>query len=576
MLKPSSPIPQTETPANAGGLDAAPPQGDTVSGGPKAPRRYEVPEADALSELPIRPHANTVRGQIQRVRLDLLARENERLDHQLREVREQQKEYQEKDSAWREGWQKRLLDLSEQVDHLITEAEAAREAEPEQDEGPELRDTVKPLLLAVLEMLDDTDGQGRPARPDTARPAKPIALERPEPPAALQPPPVQTAPAAPPAIAEPDQPIAVRPAAPVPDEAEDPSPTAEATGLGPLADQALRQSRPSLATIGRMESWDPVVPAPQADVPDISPPQPVEDGEPVAAKEPSGPEPGQQALNDTGHRDIFDRAQESSLDDENTGDDMAIEIARLLLPQGDAGVDDTGADNTGADDAGADDTGADDDLALEPQAEAEKAVPRTAPEPQDNLPEEADHLPGTLELGTNETPELLVPEPKPEPAVAEAPKPKTAQPSLVEDPQPKPPQRREGVPSRFAASGLGGAAADSKPVAGGQPRAGGDAKASDSGSPVRPPHPEPEPEPEIPTEPLPRCLTERWEDEGSDPLASSARGQPAQRRDTGSYRWPFRRLRATIDHDHAHADPETEPRRISRPRGKTRFGEKLE
>ena len=184
MTKSSSPSPQTEDPAGgeADGTDAAPSQAVTAPRAPKAPRRYEVPEPDALDDLPNRPHANTVRGQIQRVRLDLLARENERLDHQLRELRQQQKDYQEKDSAWREGWQKRLVDLSQQVDRLIADAEAAREAQSEQDDGPELRDTVKPLLLAVLEMLDDPEGQGRPGGPDTARAmaraAKPIAHAR--------------------------------------------------------------------------------------------------------------------------------------------------------------------------------------------------------------------------------------------------------------------------------------------------------------------------------------------------------------------------------------------------------------
>ena len=61
-----------------------------------------------------------------------------------------------------------------------------------------------------------------------------------------------------------------------------------------------------------------------------------------------------------------------------------------------------------------------------------------------------------------------------------------------------------------------------------------------------------------------------------DSTLSSGRGQPARPRDKGSYRWPFRRLRATIDHDHAHADSETESNAVSRPRGNTRFGEKLE
>ena len=96
MLKPSSPSPETEDPAGgeADGTDTAKSQGGTASRDAKVPRRYEVPEADALSELPNRPHAQTVRGQIQRVRLDLLARENERLDHQLRELRQQQDDYQ--------------------------------------------------------------------------------------------------------------------------------------------------------------------------------------------------------------------------------------------------------------------------------------------------------------------------------------------------------------------------------------------------------------------------------------------------------------------------------------------------
>jgi hypothetical protein len=261
--------------------------------------------------------------------------------------------------------------------------------------------------------------------------------------------------------------------------------------------------------------------------------------------------------------DLSDQAQSFSPDDESAGDDMAIEIARLLLPQGDSG------DN--------------DDLLFEPvpapEPEPKAAVAKDdtqeAPQPQDDLPDEVDQSGETLVLGTDETPQIA----HPEPAAVEITKPKATEASPFEDWRAKSQHRGTGASSKFAASGLDRPMARRKPASGEQPVVGEDADASEPGSRAQPlhresePRPDPEPEPDVPTEPLPRCLTERWEDADT---ASSERGQPAQPRDKGTYRWPFRRLRATIDHDHAHADSETEPNALRRPRGNTRFGEKLE
>jgi hypothetical protein len=54
-------------------------------------------------------------------------------------------------------------------------------------------------------------------------------------------------------------------------------------------------------------------------------------------------------------------------------------------------------------------------------------------------------------------------------------------------------------------------------------------------------------------DPLPKCLTERWDDSGDGASKGEAAGHPDGSRDKNAFRWPFRRLRATMDHDHAMA-----------------------
>jgi hypothetical protein len=54
-------------------------------------------------------------------------------------------------------------------------------------------------------------------------------------------------------------------------------------------------------------------------------------------------------------------------------------------------------------------------------------------------------------------------------------------------------------------------------------------------------------------DPLPKCLTERWDDSGDGTSKGEAAGHLDESRDKSAFRWPFRRLRATLDHDHAMA-----------------------
>ena len=71
-------------------------------------------------------------------------------------------------------------------------------------------------------------------------------------------------------------------------------------------------------------------------------------------------------------------------------------------------------------------------------------------------------------------------------------------------------------------------------------------------------------------ESLPKCLTERWE---RDPEAGAEWNDGAEAgaaRDKGAFRWPFRRLRATIDQDHAADRAEEAPRQRPAPTQATR------
>lgn len=174
-----------------------------------------------------------VRNQIQRVRLDLLSRETERLEQQLRQVLEQQNE----DRQLREELRGQIANLNQRIESLLAGA-ASKSAESGGTDG-DLRAAVKPLLLAVMEMLDsaeaaDLAAPARPAKSSQAWAQIDAARREPVPPAT-------SAPAAQ-VTAEPAQEVAVAPEADTTDsevETREPAGREAAEPNSPHADTAL-------------------------------------------------------------------------------------------------------------------------------------------------------------------------------------------------------------------------------------------------------------------------------------------------------------------------------------------------
>ena len=135
--------------ADATGSDAETPR----DGGPEVTPLFTAPD-DRSGQAPPESGGGPatqdqpVRDQVQRIRLDLLARETERLDRRLEQILDQQRE----DRQQREGLQGELANLCRRVDKLIVMKESEEGGGGEA--GADLRDTVKPLLQAVLQMLD--------------------------------------------------------------------------------------------------------------------------------------------------------------------------------------------------------------------------------------------------------------------------------------------------------------------------------------------------------------------------------------------------------------------------------------
>ncbi len=107
------------------------------------------PEQSVAAGLADGAFEPAVRGQIQRVRLDLLSRETERLEQQLRQVREQQHE----DRQLREELRAQLADLGQRMELML--AGGPPQGAGRGDRDADLRTAVKPLLQEILRMLDN-------------------------------------------------------------------------------------------------------------------------------------------------------------------------------------------------------------------------------------------------------------------------------------------------------------------------------------------------------------------------------------------------------------------------------------
>ncbi len=626
MLKPANPnFPQNETAAREATSVAPAETRDHVS--PPEPgvmRLHDKPDdrSDASqpdhrpganqpddrpdTNQPNRAYAQTVRGQVQRVRLDLLARENERLDRQIQQLVEQQKEQSDKDRLWRQHWETqteqerqqleqerrlraqeqkqreqdlqmleqerrlreqeqmrharqlqkieqerqlhkqerqeskhleaRLQELGAQVDRLNSDlarqVEAVASAKP--DAG--LRDTVKPLLLAVIEMLGDSDQVPADAAAALLK-AHGTGRDQADTPSGTG--------------AEPQS--AVAQATPLPRELSGPARPLdtgrkpEADGARPGADLASRPPAPGAQSIDHLASaaktegsaasspgsFGSSSEAMARPAPSTTPPT----GTPAAAKTASLPErkagvpaggrssdiilsqPANllsaaagvkpETLPESLDEDISFAPEKSSLDDE-----VAIEIARLLRPQ------DSEQDSEA--------------LSLNPEP-AEK----TEPEPAASQTEAAG---APLLLGTSQTPALDA-APVTPPATTAGP-PETAAPKIPATP--------------VAEHGSAGKTAPPEPVEAaalapdepGKPAA---PETTPGKSAVAPPASAPRPVPAeaMEREPLPKCLTERWDDQESSGTVGGSSPLDDPRRDRSSFRWPFRRLRSTIEHDQA-------------------------
>ncbi len=452
--------------------------GAMPSSGPDAHSRPPTPAAQPTAKETSPDYEPAVRSEIQRVRLDLLARETERLDNRLRQILEQQQE----DQDLRQELESQLSDLSMRLDALFA-GDGSKVIDAPGDAN--LRATVKPLLQAVVRMLDATERQPSAA----ASPAQARQEPRPESAQAPRAPDARAGGADPPAAPRrPEAPVA-QPQSTVPDRQQ-----AKAFADAWSQLDTARTARDFDDVIGRLSKAraeaarmpeQPRAPRPEATKsPGALPPAP----DPGVARRPESPRPpAAQAPPPAAKPPAPDPF------DELAGDDEAIEIARLLRP--------TSAANR-------------------PKARdrhpkrAEGPPPRAAGNQQARAPE-------PLMLGTQQTPEVARPAarvplpPRPQAVPHETDRrgtPPRQEPATRPDPAPPPrndppTERRENhLPPRDAA-------------------------------PRRPPV-DPRSEP-IHTA-LPKCLTEPWDDPDDGSFLS-----PGSGRHKGGRRWPFRRTRWT-------------------------------
>lgn len=471
-----------------------------------------------------------VREQVQRVRLDLLARETERLNRRLSQILEQQQE----DRQLRDRLQAEVGNLCQRVDQLIAGAGSGAGAD---GSGADLRTTVKPLLQAVLDMLD---GPVRKAPGETA--ATRLPREAP-----------------PPRAAAPSRPDSASRAA---EAATRSSPSADALPLstvsGPAAGGAPRQ-QPSPAEAAPIRPSSGVPPkgpnrsaeevearavalqralsrleqASRASAP-ARPPQPPSDPSAAAAPPSARPDPGgapagvpsgsaarptpggepttEERLSRTPaptarpdmppmpERPVPEPKPGDDIDNSMGAEDPAIEIARLLRPV-DAKSQAKSPDQW-------------------PDGPSRRAVPPPAAQ-RPTQPE--------LLLGTNETPEVGEPDRRPPPPAA------------------KPgPSGGSGVRQRLMQSAVARRATGTIAQDRAAPKPSGPGRCGPDGSAV-PPAGFADGEAESPSaspfsgsdaEPLPRCLTEPWDDLETGP------GALRDGQDKGARRWPFRRGRS--------------------------------
>ncbi len=531
MLKPANPnLPQDHSAARETAPEA--PAGTAQTGDPAAPRAAETAPlhdiADSRSDpnKANRPYAQTVRGQVQRVRLDLLARENERLDRQIQQLCEQQKEQGDKDHLWRQQWEtqreqeRRALELEHQeleqerrlreeehkqharelqkieqerqlherehkqreeleaqlkqlgaqVDRLNSDLIRQAEEVTAAKATPELRDTVKPLLLAVLELLGDSDQVSADAA---------AALIK---------------------VHDTGQSQANTPG----DATMSPR-TPDATTAPPSAGERL---------LGKASTRDPVRKPEQTDADQavLGNPRPAAESTPwaeapaknVPARVPAAAavRPKPSVLPESLDDDFSDVQEKSSLEDE-----VAIEIARLLKPQ------DSEADA--------------ERLSLDPKPDEQEAAAKDAP----------------LLLGTSKTPELDA--------------------AGTRLPAPSPAAAAPAAPA--AKQGFGGTAAPTEPAKADTPEPdkaaatalvearGAETRGEDAESAPSAHAPQPVPAEAMEKEPLPKCLTERWDDAEDSGATGKSNPLDDLRRDKSSFRWPFRRVRSTIEQNQAMA-----------------------
>ena len=158
----------TKPTSDQDGEDIAPATETTPEGaGPAADAASpEVSPLFAKTEKPPTPleaaYEPAVRSQIQRVRLDLLSRETERLEQQLRQVLDQQNE----DRQLREELRGQIASLNQRIEGLLAGA-ASKSAESGATDS-DLRTAVKPLLEAVMQMLESTEPADSPEPPPSA------------------------------------------------------------------------------------------------------------------------------------------------------------------------------------------------------------------------------------------------------------------------------------------------------------------------------------------------------------------------------------------------------------------------
>lgn len=135
----------------AGALEARPENGATngtkgANGSDVTPLFARAVKGEAQSATP--PLESSVRSEIQRVRLDLLARETERLQHKLQLILEERRNDREVIDALRG----QIEDLTRQGWRMASRYENGESEEGDGD--PELEKRIKPLLHTLLRMLE--------------------------------------------------------------------------------------------------------------------------------------------------------------------------------------------------------------------------------------------------------------------------------------------------------------------------------------------------------------------------------------------------------------------------------------